>query len=126
MQHDRRNENRVGAGEPHTPEEEQARQAQMLKATEKLQSALLNSISHDLRTPLTVITGFASMLQRIPPDGHGQEQESSDQDVTATEGQHGFLLTGRRVGSFRGWWTPDVGKPPELFSRSDAEIGWKR
>jgi len=42
---------------------EQARQAQLLQATEKLQTALLNSISHDLRTPLVSITGALSSLQ---------------------------------------------------------------
>jgi two-component system sensor histidine kinase KdpD len=42
---------------------EQARQAQVLQATEKLQTALLNSISHDLRTPLVSITGALSTLQ---------------------------------------------------------------
>ncbi len=42
---------------------DQARQAQLLKATEELQSALLNSISHDLRTPLVSITGSLSSLQ---------------------------------------------------------------
>jgi two-component system sensor histidine kinase KdpD len=42
---------------------EQARQAELLQATEKLQSALLNSISHDLRTPLVSITGALSSLQ---------------------------------------------------------------
>ena len=36
---------------------EEARKANLLQATEKLQSALLNSISHDLRTPLASITG---------------------------------------------------------------------
>ncbi|CAG0984543.1 two-component system, OmpR family, sensor histidine kinase KdpD [Planctomycetaceae bacterium] len=41
---------------------EQARQAELLKATEKLQSALLNSISHDLRTPLVSITGALTSL----------------------------------------------------------------
>jgi two-component system, OmpR family, sensor histidine kinase KdpD len=41
---------------------EQARQAELLQATEKLQTALLNSISHDLRTPLVVITGALSAL----------------------------------------------------------------
>jgi two-component system sensor histidine kinase KdpD len=42
---------------------EEARQAQVLQETEKLQSALLNSISHDLRTPLVSITGTLSSLQ---------------------------------------------------------------
>ena len=42
--------------------DEQARQSQVLQATEKLQTALLNSISHDLRTPLVSITGALSSL----------------------------------------------------------------
>jgi two-component system sensor histidine kinase KdpD len=42
---------------------EQARDAEILQATEKLQSALLNSISHDLRTPLASITGALSSLE---------------------------------------------------------------
>ena len=42
--------------------EEQSKQAQLSTATEKLQSALLNSISHDLRTPLATITGSFSSL----------------------------------------------------------------
>jgi len=35
----------------------------LLQATEKLQAALLNSISHDLRTPLVSITGALSSLR---------------------------------------------------------------
>ncbi len=42
---------------------EKARQAQILRETERLQSALLNSISHDLRTPLASITGALSSLK---------------------------------------------------------------
>jgi two-component system sensor histidine kinase KdpD len=42
---------------------EEARNAQILAATEKLQTALLNSISHDLRTPLVSIIGVLSSLQ---------------------------------------------------------------
>jgi two-component system, OmpR family, sensor histidine kinase KdpD len=41
---------------------EQAQQSQILKATERLQSALLNSVSHDLRTPLVSITGALTSL----------------------------------------------------------------
>ena len=42
---------------------QQAQKAEVLQATEKLQAALLNSISHDLRTPLVSITGALSSLQ---------------------------------------------------------------
>jgi len=41
---------------------EEVNQARLAKETEKLQSALLNSISHDLRTPLAAITGAFSSL----------------------------------------------------------------
>jgi two-component system sensor histidine kinase KdpD len=41
---------------------EQAQQSQLLQATERLQTALLNSISHDLRTPLVSIIGSLSSL----------------------------------------------------------------
>jgi two-component system sensor histidine kinase KdpD len=41
----------------------EVRQAQLLRESEKLQAALLNSISHDLRTPLASITGALSSLR---------------------------------------------------------------
>lgn len=41
---------------------EEARQVQVLRETEKLQTALFNSISHDLRTPLVSVTGALSSL----------------------------------------------------------------
>ena len=43
---------------------EQAKQAEVLSAADKLQTALLNSISHDLRTPLVSITGALSTLEQ--------------------------------------------------------------
>ena len=46
---------------------EKARQDELLEVTEKLQSALLNSISHDLRTPLVTITGALSSLAGDAP-----------------------------------------------------------
>ncbi len=42
---------------------EQARQAQLARAADELQRALLNSVSHDLRTPLVSITGTLSSLE---------------------------------------------------------------
>jgi two-component system sensor histidine kinase KdpD len=57
---------------------DQARQAQLLKATEELQSALLNSISHDLRTPLVSITGALSSLQEDGSMDEGTRQSLLD------------------------------------------------
>jgi two-component system sensor histidine kinase KdpD len=42
---------------------EEARNAQILEDTERLQTALLNSISHDLHTPLVSVIGVLSSLQ---------------------------------------------------------------
>jgi two-component system sensor histidine kinase KdpD len=42
---------------------EESHNAQILRDTEKLQTALLNSVSHDLRTPLVSIIGVLSSLQ---------------------------------------------------------------
>ena len=42
---------------------EEARQMQILQATEKLQAAVLNSISQELRTPLMAITAALSALK---------------------------------------------------------------
>jgi two-component system sensor histidine kinase KdpD len=44
-----------------------AEEAQLLEARESLERALLNSISHDLRTPLVSITGALDMLRE---EGH--------------------------------------------------------
>ncbi len=46
---------------------EQSRHMELMRQTEKLQSALLSSISHDLRTPLVSITGTLSTLQEDDP-----------------------------------------------------------
>lgn len=42
---------------------QEAKDMEMLKITEKVQSALLSSISHEFRTPLATITGILSSLQ---------------------------------------------------------------
>lgn len=55
---------------------EKARKAQLLRETEQLQSALLNSISHDLRTPLSSITGAISSLRdpQLSLDDHTRSE----------------------------------------------------
>ena len=46
---------------------EEAQRAELLQETDKLQKALLNSISHNLRTPMASVTGA---LNSILEDGH--------------------------------------------------------
>ncbi len=62
---------------------EAASQVQLLEATEKLQTALLNSISHDLRTPLVSITGALSSL--LEDRGRLDDQSRSVLLETAAE-----------------------------------------
>ncbi len=45
-----------------------ARKAQLAMETEKLRSSLLSSVSHDLRTPLSVIAGASGSLLESLPD----------------------------------------------------------
>ena len=62
---------------------EQAKQAELLSAADKLQTALLNSISHDLRTPLVSITGALSTLEQ--DDRHVDESARRSLVRTARE-----------------------------------------
>jgi two-component system, OmpR family, sensor histidine kinase KdpD len=49
---------------------DEAHRANLRVEAERLRSTLLSSVSHDLRTPLSVITGAASaLLQSAPPPG---------------------------------------------------------
>ena len=59
---------------------EQARRARLLEETEKLHTTLLNSISHDLRTPLASITGALSSLL-------------DDADLLTVDAQHDLVHT---------------------------------
>jgi two-component system sensor histidine kinase KdpD len=54
--------NQIGSALERTRIAEQAQQAQVQVEAERLRSSLLSSVSHDLRTPLSVITGAASAL----------------------------------------------------------------
>jgi two-component system sensor histidine kinase KdpD len=54
--------NQIGSALERARLAEQAQQAHVQVETERLRSSLLSSVSHDLRTPLAVITGAASAL----------------------------------------------------------------
>jgi len=46
-----------------------------IRELEQAREEFISVIAHDLRTPITVITGFAGILQRLRPVQHGQAQE---------------------------------------------------
>ncbi|MHB8991097.1 MAG: ATP-binding protein, partial [Chloroflexota bacterium] len=47
-----------------------------IRELERTREEFISVVAHDLRSPLTVITGFAGLLQRLPADQHGQEREA--------------------------------------------------
>jgi two-component system sensor histidine kinase KdpD len=80
---------------------EQARQAELLQVTEKLQTALLNSISHDLRTPLVSITGALSSLRekslKISQKGRNSLLETAYEEAERLNRLVGNLLNMTRL-----------------------------
>ena len=66
----------------------QAEQAQILQARDNLERALLNSISHDMRTPLVSITGALSAIRE---KGHLFDDESRKELLDAAWEEAGRL-----------------------------------
>lgn len=69
---------------------EEAREAALRAHTEELRSSLLSAVSHDLRTPLAVITGAATTLlradaDRLPPEARGELLASIVDDARRLE-----------------------------------------
>ncbi|MGH8779102.1 DUF4118 domain-containing protein [Paraburkholderia sp.] len=56
-----------------------ARDALVNMESERLRNSLLSAISHDLRTPLTTIVGFASMLAQTRQQAHAQSPDAPPQ-----------------------------------------------
>jgi two-component system sensor histidine kinase KdpD len=82
---------------------EQARQAALRAHTEELRSSLLSAVSHDLRTPLAVITGAATTLRddadRLTPATKAELLSSIVEDARRLERVLGNLLQLTRVES---------------------------
>jgi two-component system sensor histidine kinase KdpD len=87
--------------------------ARVLAESERTRSAILSSISHDLRTPLTSITGAASLL-RTAPDPRGELVESIYQESHRLNRQIQNLLDMTRLQS--------KGVEPTMEWHSPAEI----
>jgi two-component system sensor histidine kinase KdpD len=82
---------------------EQAREAALRAHTEELRSSLLSAVSHDLRTPLAVITGAATTLRddsdRLTPETKAELLSSIVDDARRLERVLGNLLQLTRVES---------------------------
>jgi two-component system sensor histidine kinase KdpD len=89
---------------------ETARQAQLLQETEKLQTALFNSISHDLRTPLASITGSLSSVLEDSLDSATQREllKTAHEEARRLNRLVGHLLDMSRLeaGALKVSWQP--------------------
>jgi two-component system sensor histidine kinase KdpD len=73
---------------------EEARRARLSVETERLRNALLSSVSHDLRTPLAVVTGATSALL----DEHGPTAPAVRRELLQTANEEALRLN-RLVGN---------------------------
>jgi two-component system, OmpR family, sensor histidine kinase KdpD len=80
---------------------EAAQRAEVQIETERLRSSLLSSVSHDLRTPLGVITGATSTLLQddclLDPEGRRELLESAHEEAERLNRLVGNLLDMTRV-----------------------------
>jgi two-component system sensor histidine kinase KdpD len=67
----------------------EARRARLRAETEQLRSSLLSSVSHDLRTPLGVVTGATSALL----DEHGPKDEAARRELLQTAHEEALRLS---------------------------------
>ncbi|HVM31646.1 MAG TPA: ATP-binding protein, partial [bacterium] len=73
--------NQTGASVENERLGEESEKARLQAETERLRSSLLSSVSHDLRTPLAVITGSASVLLDSKEPLNAQTQKLLIQDI---------------------------------------------
>ncbi|MGH7740126.1 MAG: ATP-binding protein [bacterium] len=73
--------NQTGASVENERLGEQSEKSRLQAETERLRSSLLSSVSHDLRTPLAVITGSASALLDSKEPLNAQTQKLLAQDI---------------------------------------------
>lgn len=92
---------RVQFAEQAREADKQARDAELRAHTEELRSSLLSAVSHDLRTPLAVITGAATSLREhareLSPDARDELLSSIVDDAKRLERVLSNLLQLTRV-----------------------------
>jgi two-component system sensor histidine kinase KdpD len=78
----------IGSAVERTQLAEEARRAHLRAETEQLRNSLLSSVSHDLRTPLAVVTGATSALL----DEHGPRDEHTRRELLQTVHEEALRL----------------------------------
>ncbi len=78
----------IGSAVERTQLAEEARRAHLRAETEQLRNSLLSSVSHDLRTPLAVVTGATSALL----DEHGPKDEHARRELLQTAHEEALRL----------------------------------
>jgi len=78
----------IGSAIERTQLAEEARRSRMRIETEQLRNSLLSSVSHDLRTPLAVVTGATSALL----DEHGPKDEGVRRELLTTAHEEALRL----------------------------------
>jgi two-component system sensor histidine kinase KdpD len=78
----------IGSAVERTQLAEEARRAHLRAETEQLRNSLLSSVSHDLRTPLAVVTGATSALL----DEHGPKDEHTRRELLQTAHEEALRL----------------------------------
>jgi two-component system sensor histidine kinase KdpD len=108
---------------------DEARTAELRAETEGLRSALLSSVSHDLRTPLSVITGAATTLRAevdLPPQARQELLDSVCEEAERLERLVGNLLDMTRLesGAVRPKrdWVPLVEVVGGALTRLDRQL----
>jgi two-component system sensor histidine kinase KdpD len=94
----------IGSALERTTLAEEARQATLRAETEQLRNALLSSVSHDLRTPLAVVTGATSALL----GDHAPADEAKRRTLITTAHEEALRLN-RLVGNLLDMTRLDAG-----------------
>jgi two-component system sensor histidine kinase KdpD len=119
--------NQIAVAIERTSLAEKTRQTEMLEITDKLQTALLNSISHDLRTPLVSITGALSSLSNDQVTLNESDRrsliETASEEADRLNQLVGNLLDMTRLESGAMHLKPDAADLQDLIGSSLEELG---
>ena len=103
-----------------------------LKKTEKLQHELIANVSHDLRTPLTMIQGYAEVIRDLPGEDTPENLQIIIDETTRLNNLVTDLLNVSRMQAGVGTFTPakyclteSIRKVLERYNKLTASEGYR-